>query len=205
MDMNLSKFGEMVKDREAWHAAVHGIAVGHVWVTEQQQIGSPVPPSVDDGSHVSSIFRGMSAPCRCHWGAGLVRGGGGRGGLVLQASAVVLWLWRVCVYDAHRWDWDLCQFRDRIRGSLHPGHSPAHRGPSPQSSGQTQGFFQEVWLLTLSSGLHSWAACRVKQRNINKKAHLYMKKWKSLSHVRLFETPVSIQSMGFSRLEYWSG
>ena len=26
MDMNLSKFREMVKDREAWHAAVHGDA-----------------------------------------------------------------------------------------------------------------------------------------------------------------------------------
>ena len=26
MDMNLSKLREMVKDREAWHAAVHGIA-----------------------------------------------------------------------------------------------------------------------------------------------------------------------------------
>ena len=25
MDMNLSKLGEMVNDREAWHAAVHGI------------------------------------------------------------------------------------------------------------------------------------------------------------------------------------
>ena len=26
MDMNLSKLQEMVKDREAWHAVVHGVA-----------------------------------------------------------------------------------------------------------------------------------------------------------------------------------
>ena len=26
MDMNLGKLQEMVKDRESWHAAVHGIA-----------------------------------------------------------------------------------------------------------------------------------------------------------------------------------
>ena len=31
MDMSLSKLREMVKDREAWHAAVHG-------ATEQQNI-----------------------------------------------------------------------------------------------------------------------------------------------------------------------
>ena len=29
MDMNLSKFLEIVKDREAWHAAVHGVRVGY--------------------------------------------------------------------------------------------------------------------------------------------------------------------------------
>ena len=27
MDMNLDKFQEMVKDREAWHAAIHGVAM----------------------------------------------------------------------------------------------------------------------------------------------------------------------------------
>ena len=28
MDMNLGKLWEMVRDREAWHAAVHGVTKG---------------------------------------------------------------------------------------------------------------------------------------------------------------------------------
>ena len=35
MHMNLSKLQEMVRDREAWHAVVHGVAkVRHNWVIE---------------------------------------------------------------------------------------------------------------------------------------------------------------------------
>ena len=36
VDMNLGKFGEMVRGREVWSASVHRVTVGHDWVTEQQ-------------------------------------------------------------------------------------------------------------------------------------------------------------------------
>ena len=40
MGMSLSKLWEMVKDKEVWHAAIHGVPKSKTWlsVTEQQQL-----------------------------------------------------------------------------------------------------------------------------------------------------------------------
>ena len=34
MDMRLSKLWEIVKDREAWHAAVHGVTKNQTWISD---------------------------------------------------------------------------------------------------------------------------------------------------------------------------
>ena len=37
MDMNLSKLQEMVKDRKAWRAAVHGVAKSQTRLSDEQE------------------------------------------------------------------------------------------------------------------------------------------------------------------------
>ena len=59
MDMSLSKLQKTVKGREAWHAAVHGVAMSDL-ATEQQQpsaVGRAVCLAEFPGSNVNLIWK----------------------------------------------------------------------------------------------------------------------------------------------------
>ena len=67
MDMNLSKLQEIVKDRETWHAAVHGVAKRHDWATEQHPRAFSITKACCQGYQTIVSPQGRESEVKWKW------------------------------------------------------------------------------------------------------------------------------------------
>ena len=72
IDQSLSKFQEMVKGREAWRAAVHGVSNSQTWLRDWTTTTGLCKPDYSDHGFKSAIHSGNHAPLPltvecCHW------------------------------------------------------------------------------------------------------------------------------------------
>ena len=74
MDMSLSTFREIVKGREAWHAAAHGVAKSQTWLSNWTTTtkGPWEPNPVRKGGRVREVSTGWSSmtPTESCWHSG---------------------------------------------------------------------------------------------------------------------------------------
>ena len=57
MDVNLSELQELVMDREAWRAAIHGVAKTRTWLRDWTELMQTIKPYVNNSSYFLRQFR----------------------------------------------------------------------------------------------------------------------------------------------------
>ena len=67
MDINLSKLQEIVKDREAWHTAIHGVGKSCCYVAAKSLQSCPTLCDPIDGSPPGSAIPGILQASTLEW------------------------------------------------------------------------------------------------------------------------------------------